>query len=139
MTQSREMGPGAQSEALADRLRTVETENVTWLGPGFPLFWNSADGVWVRDADEQSYLDMTAAFGVCALGHGSAVVRKALHEQVDTLIHGMGDVHPPKRKVELLEKLVAIFNNTNFQRRLAFFARITRNGRLKYISRPIIC
>ena len=105
MNRSQEKGPGPKSKALSKALTAVETANVTWLGDEFPVFWSSAQGVWVYDADGHDYIDMTSAFGVCALGHGHSQIKAALHQQVDTLIHGMGDVHPPSRKVDLLEKL----------------------------------
>ncbi len=100
--------PGPASRALGDRLRAVESRNVTFIGDDFPVFWDEARGANVRDADGNVFLDLTAAFGVALVGHGSAGVVSALRDQAERLIHGMGDVHPPTAKVRLLEALAAL-------------------------------
>ncbi|HSG46780.1 MAG TPA: aspartate aminotransferase family protein [Longimicrobiales bacterium] len=99
--------PGPASRALAERLRGVESRNVTFLGPGFPVFWEEAKGANVRDADGNVYLDLTAAFGVALLGHRDPAVEAAATAQSRRLVHGMGDVHPPAVKVAFLERLAA--------------------------------
>lgn len=100
--------PGPASSALAARLAAVESRNVTFLGPDFPVFWTEARGTRVRDADGHSYLDMTGAFGVAVAGHCHPRVVRAIQEQAGRLVHGMGDVHPPAIKVELLERLATL-------------------------------
>lgn len=100
--------PGPASRALAERLRRVESRNVTFLGDRFPVFWEEARGANVRDADGNVYLDLTGAFGVALLGHRAPVVEEAVRRQAGRLVHGMGDVHPPSVKVELLERLAAV-------------------------------
>ncbi|HZD04272.1 MAG TPA: aminotransferase class III-fold pyridoxal phosphate-dependent enzyme, partial [Longimicrobiales bacterium] len=97
--------PGPGSRDLAARLRGTESRNVTWLGEDFPIFWTEARGANVRDADGNVYLDLTGAFGVALAGHGHPRVVGAIREQAARLVHGMGDVHPPAVKVELLERL----------------------------------
>ena len=100
--------PGPASRALADRLRRVESRNITQLGPDFPVFWTDARGAAVRDADDNVYIDLTAGFGVAHAGHAHPRVTAAIAEQSARLAHGLGDVHPPAVKVELLERLAAI-------------------------------
>lgn len=100
--------PGPASRSLAERLRRVESRNVTHVTDDWPVFWDEAVGSNVRDADGNVYIDLTGAFGVALLGHSSPVVREAIAEQASSLIHGMGDVHPPTRKLELLERLSVI-------------------------------
>jgi 4-aminobutyrate aminotransferase-like enzyme len=97
--------PGPASLELAQRLRAVESRDVTYLANDFPVFWEEARGANVRDVDGNVYLDLTGGFGVSLLGHAPEAVRVAIHAQVDVLVHGMGDVHPPKLKVALLERL----------------------------------
>ena len=41
--------PGPRSRALAERLRSVESRNVTYLSEKFPVFWEEARGANVRD------------------------------------------------------------------------------------------
>ncbi len=100
--------PGPLSLELARRLSRVESRNVTYLAPSFPVFWDAASGSNVRDVDGNIFLDLTAAFGVSVAGHGNSHVVEEIHAQADRLIHGMGDVHPPAPKVEFLEALSAL-------------------------------
>jgi 4-aminobutyrate aminotransferase-like enzyme len=97
--------PGPNSRQLAQRLRQVESRNITYTSDDFPVFWESARGASVIDADGNKYLDLTAAFGVASLGHNAPAVHKALLRQSKKMWHGMGDVHPNRVKVELLEAL----------------------------------
>lgn len=97
--------PGPRSRALAGRLGRVESRNVTFIGPDWPVFWERAEGTNVWDADGNRFLDFTSGFGVAGLGHGAASVREALAAQSAKLLHAMGDVHPAEAKVELCELL----------------------------------
>jgi 4-aminobutyrate aminotransferase-like enzyme len=100
--------PGPASRALARRLRDVESRNVTQVTEEWPVFWEEARGANVRDADGNVYIDLTGAFGVALLGHAHPAVVEAVRAQAGRLVHGMGDVHPPSRKVVLLERLAAL-------------------------------
>ncbi|TVR61777.1 MAG: aminotransferase class III-fold pyridoxal phosphate-dependent enzyme [Gemmatimonadales bacterium] len=100
--------PGPATRELARRLRQVESRNVTYLSEHFPVFWARARGAVVDDADGNRYLDLTGAFGVALAGHAHPRITAAIREQAGILTHGMGDVHPPVRKVEFLERLAAI-------------------------------
>ena len=100
--------PGPASRALADRLARVESRNVTALDP-VPIFWERAQGANLWDVDGNRYVDLTAAFGVANVGHAHPEVAAAVATQAGTLMHGMGDVHPPRVKVELLERLASFY------------------------------
>ncbi len=100
--------PGPRSLALAERLRSVESRNVTYSSDDFPVFWEEARGANVRDVDGNVYVDFTGAFGVSLAGHAHPRIQRALAEQSERLIHGMGDVHPSAPRVELLERLSAL-------------------------------
>jgi 4-aminobutyrate aminotransferase-like enzyme len=97
--------PGPRSRHLAGRLGSVECPDTTYLGESFPVFWERAAGVHVWDVDGNRYVDLTAAFGVAALGHGHPRVVAAVRAQAKRLLHGMGDVHPTELKVQLAERL----------------------------------
>lgn len=97
--------PSERSRELARRLTRVESRDVTYVGPDFPVFWEEARGSNVWDVDGNRYVDLTAGFGVAAPGHRHPAVVEAIREQAETLTHGMGDVHPPAVKVDLLERL----------------------------------
>jgi len=100
--------PGPRSLDLAERLRRVESRNVTHLTQRFPVFWEAARGANVQDVDGNVYLDLTGAFGVSVAGHTPPGVADAVRRQAEVLVHGMGDVHPPAGKVELLEALAGL-------------------------------
>ena len=97
--------PGPKSRQLAQRLRQVESRNVTFISEDFPVFWESARGSWVTDVDGNRFLDLTGAFAVASLGHNPPSLREAIEKQIKKLWHGMGDVHPNAVKVDLLEAL----------------------------------
>ena len=100
--------PGPQSRALAERLARVESRNVTALDPK-PIFWERASFANLWDVDGNRFVDLTAAFGVANVGHAHPEVSAAIARQAAELLHGMGDVHPPRVKVELLERLAALY------------------------------
>jgi acetylornithine/succinyldiaminopimelate/putrescine aminotransferase len=100
--------PGPASRALAKRLAKVESRNVTALDPT-PIFWERASFANLWDVDGNRFVDLTAAFGVANVGHAHPEVVEAISSQAESLLHGMGDVHPPRVKVELLEQLSALY------------------------------
>lgn len=100
--------PGPESRALARRLAHVESRNVTALDPT-PIFWERALGANLWDVDGNRYVDLTAAFGVANAGHAHPLIAEAIAAQAGRLLHGMGDVHPPRVKVELLERLSHLY------------------------------
>ena len=97
--------PGPRSRQLAARLQRVECADTTFVDETFPLFWERASGCNVWDSDGNRFVDLTAAFGVCILGHTQLVQRTAVLRQAGRLVHAMGDVHPAALKVELAEQL----------------------------------
>ncbi len=101
--------PGPRSCELARRLARVESRNVTCLAPEPPIFWEEARGANVWDVDGNRFVDLGGGFGVAAAGHAHPAVARAVADQSTRLLHAMGDVHPPRVKVELLEALVARF------------------------------
>jgi acetylornithine/succinyldiaminopimelate/putrescine aminotransferase len=100
--------PGPESRALAVRLARVESRNVTALEPA-PIFWERASFANLWDVDGNRFVDLTAAFGVANVGHAHPEVVAAISSQAEVLLHGMGDVHPPRVKVELLERLSELY------------------------------
>ena len=100
--------PGPRSRTLARKLRRYESRNITFISKHWPVFWERATGANVWDADDNRYLDLTAAFGVASVGHGNPQVVAALRQQAGRLIHAMGDVHPNELKLKLARELVAL-------------------------------
>ncbi|MBB4636094.1 aminotransferase class III-fold pyridoxal phosphate-dependent enzyme [Longimicrobium terrae] len=100
--------PGPRSRELAAELARWESPNVTYLADDFPVFWDEARGSNVRDVDGNVFLDLTSAFAVTGIGHGHPRVVSAIQTQAGRLLHGMGDVHPPAIKVDLLRALAEV-------------------------------
>lgn len=100
--------PGPTSVALGRRLARVESRNVTRIDRSGPIFWAEAAGANVVDVDGNTYIDLTAGFGVAAAGHSNPAVADAIGRQAVRLTHAMGDVHPAEAKVELLERLASL-------------------------------
>jgi len=100
--------PGPHSRALAADLRRVESPNVTYLAPDFPVFWDKGHGCLVTDVDGNRFLDVTSAFGVASVGHSHPRVVAAIEAQVKKLTHGMGDVHPSAVKVRFCERIASL-------------------------------
>jgi 4-aminobutyrate aminotransferase-like enzyme len=71
----------------------------------WPILWKRARGVHVWDESGKKYLDLTAAFGVAAMGHANPNVVRAGTQQMKTLLHAMGDVHPHALKALLAKEL----------------------------------
>jgi len=88
-------------------LQQFESQNVTYMAEdgSWPIVWERAKGVHVWDTDGRKYLDLTGAFGVAATGHANPRVTKAGQEQLATLPHAMGDVHPHPLKGQLAREL----------------------------------
>ncbi len=98
--------PGPASRRLAERLSRVESPNITQTEAA--VFWAAARGANVEDVDGNVYIDLTAGFSVAAAGHANERVAAAVAEQAKLLPHALGDIHPARLKVELLERLAAL-------------------------------
>lgn len=100
--------PGPRSRALAQELRRWESPQITYVCSEFPVFWESASDCLVADVDGNTFLDLCSGFGAAAIGHCHPRVVAAVRDQAERLFHGMGDVHPPAIKVELLRTLARL-------------------------------
>jgi 4-aminobutyrate aminotransferase/(S)-3-amino-2-methylpropionate transaminase len=109
--------PGSLGASLIDVLARTECPALTSRrarrsersgAPQDPIVWREAVGSNVVDVDGNVYVDLTAGFGVAALGHRPPAVVEAIREQSGRLLHALGDVHPSDVKIELLERLAAV-------------------------------
>ena len=99
-----------RTDRVFQLVRAYESRNVTFIEPdgSWPIVWECAKGVHVRDANGKKYLDLTAGFGVAAAGHANPRVVRAGQRQMARLLHAMGDVHPHALKAELARELSRI-------------------------------
>lgn len=102
--------PGPGSRALSRSLAAHEAPGINTLGAADEpaVVWAEALGANVLDVDGNRYVDLTAGFGVAAVGHRPPPVVAAVAEQASRLLHGLGDVAAHPARVELAERLAAI-------------------------------
>ena len=107
MTSPTAKSTGHKSRSILKQLQAFESRNVTFIerDGSWPIVWESARGVHVRDEDGKRYLDLTGAFGVAAAGHANPRVVRAGQRQMARLLHAMGDVHPHALKAQLAREL----------------------------------
>ena len=99
--------PGPRSRRLARHSTRLEAPGINAVGPdGTTLVWQEAKGANVLDVDGNRYVDLTAGFGVAAVGHRHPAVVAAIRQQSGTLIHGLGDVHSHPRRSELAREVL---------------------------------
>ncbi|MDA1274583.1 MAG: aspartate aminotransferase family protein [Verrucomicrobia bacterium] len=99
-----------RTKRTLDLLRRYESRNITFQDETipWPIVWERSRGCHVWDVEGRKYLDLTAAFGVCAAGHGHPRVVRAGQKQMAQLQHAMGDVHPHPLKANLARELSRI-------------------------------
>jgi len=67
-----------------------------------------AQGVWVRDADDNLFLDFTSGIAVCATGHCHPKVVQAIKDQADRLLHMSGTDFYYEPQIVLAKKLASL-------------------------------
>jgi 4-aminobutyrate aminotransferase len=67
-----------------------------------------AQGVWVRDADDNVFLDFTSGIAVCATGHCHPRVVQAIKDQADRLLHMSGTDFYYEPQIVLAKKLASL-------------------------------
>ncbi len=72
---------------------------------GTPIFIQRAAGPYLRDVDENLYIDYVLSWGPLVLGHASAPVVEALREQVG---HGTSYGAPTELETRLAEQIIAL-------------------------------
>ncbi len=98
--------PGPRARRAARRLDAAEAPGINTLVDGATaMLWEEALGSNVLDIDGNRYIDLTAGFGVAAVGHRHPAVVAAVRGQADRLLHGLGDVFAHPARVELGERL----------------------------------
>ncbi|MGH7864700.1 MAG: aspartate aminotransferase family protein, partial [Candidatus Binataceae bacterium] len=74
----------ARSREAAEQAREIlPVEIAGTVEMPYTIYIESADGARMTDVDGNSYIDLTMGFGPHVLGHSPAVVKEALHRQVE--------------------------------------------------------
>ncbi|MEM3490307.1 MAG: aspartate aminotransferase family protein [Nitrososphaerota archaeon] len=97
--------PGPKSKLYLDKQDALETSTRTYTGQ-FRLAIEKASGSTIRDMDGNVFIDWFAGICVLNLGHAHPVVKKAMVDQLDTLVH-MNEV-PSEARINFLETLNSV-------------------------------
>lgn len=97
--------PGPNAARLIEVDRAYVSPSYTRI---YPLVVERGDGLWVQDADGNSFLDFTAGIAVCATGHCHPRVVAAIAEQAKKLLHMSGTDFYYTAQIELAEKLARL-------------------------------
>ena len=102
-------GPGeASHRRVVDELRRYEAPGINTLIEGeSDLVLAEGQGARVTDLRGRSYLDLIGGFGVALLGHRHPRVMAAVREQMDRLVHGLGDVYANEPRARLARRLAS--------------------------------
>ncbi len=92
--------------------KKILEEDVKYISPSYtreyPLVVKKAKNLFVQDVDGNTYLDFTAAIGVCNVGHNNEEVKQAMEEQLNNYVHfALGDFYNDKAPL-LAQKLCEI-------------------------------
>jgi len=99
--------PGPRSRRYGRQLEKVEAPVVNTIVDGLPSpLWQEALGANILDVDGNRWLDLTAGFGVAAVGHRHPRVVAAVRHQAGRLLHGLADVAAHPQRVQLAQRLV---------------------------------
>jgi len=88
--------------------KLIETDS-EFVSPSYtrvyPLVVQTGKGLWIRDADDNLFLDFTAGIAVCNTGHCHPRVVQAIKEQADQLLHMSGTDFYYTPQIMLAKKL----------------------------------
>lgn len=94
--------PGPLASKLIQADKTFVSPSYT---RAYPLVVKEGQGLWVRDADDNLFLDFTSGIAVCATGHCHPRVVQAIKDQAERLLHMSGTDFYYGPQIALAEKL----------------------------------
>ena len=97
--------PGPEAAKL---IRTDDTFVSPSYTRSYPLVVKDAQGLWIRDVDENLFLDFTSGIAVCATGHCHPKVVEAIRDQAGKLLHMSGTDFYYTPQIVLAEKLAGL-------------------------------
>lgn len=97
--------PGPEAARLIQIDETYVSPSYTRI---YPLVVKNAQGLWVTDVDDNSFLDFTAGIAVCATGHCHPMVVQAIKDQADRLLHMSGTDFYYEPQIVLARKLALL-------------------------------
>ena len=100
--------PGPKSRKILDEQEKYETESRTYT-KAFKLAVDEARGSTIRDLDGNIFIDWFAGISVLNMGHNNPVVRKAIEDQLDKIIH-INEV-PTEVRIDFMKTLNSTLPN----------------------------
>lgn len=94
--------PGPRAAALIEIDRRFVSPSYTRI---YPLVAESAQGLWIRDPDDNEFLDFTSGIAVCSSGHCHPRVVEAIKTQCERLLHMSGTDFYYTPQIMLAQKL----------------------------------
>ena len=99
--------PGPRTKKILKDLQKYESQgDLCFANYGVPPVIKEAKGVFVRDVDGNTFLDLTSGFAALNLGHCPREVIEAAYEQMKRVHHTAQQ--PTEVRMELAKKLVEI-------------------------------
>lgn len=99
--------PGPNSRAVEEIVEKYESPEGRHVG-AIPIAWKKAAGANIVDADDNVYIDMSAAFTVAIAGHSHPKIAEAIGAQARDLMHAPAGMSPNIQRARLLEKLAGL-------------------------------
>ena len=96
--------PGPNSKAVEEIVKRFESPEGRHVG-AIPIAWKKAAGANIVDADDNVYIDTSAAFTVAIAGHSHPKIAEAIGAQARELMHAPAGMSPNIQRAMLLEKL----------------------------------
>jgi 4-aminobutyrate aminotransferase len=97
--------PGPNAARLIETDRTFVSPSYT---RAYPLVVREGRGMWVKDVDENEFLDFTSGIAVNATGHCHPAVVQAVKKQAETLLHMSGTDFYYEPQIMLAQKLASL-------------------------------
>lgn len=100
--------PGPKSRRLAAELTAREAPGLIAGGALGPLVWSEAQGMSVRDADGNVFLDGTGGLGTALVGHAHPRVLANVEAQARRCLGALADVYAAEPRVALVQRLAGL-------------------------------
>jgi len=99
--------PGPNSKVVEEIVERFESPEGRHVG-AIPIAWKKAAGANIVDADDNVYIDTSAAFTVAIAGHSHPKIAEAIGAQARELMHAPAGMSPNIQRARLLEKLAGL-------------------------------
>ena len=100
--------PGPKASRLIQMDHTYVSPSYTRV---YPLVVKEGEGLWIRDVDDNLFLDFTSGIATCSTGHCHPLIVQTIKKQAERLIHMSGTDFYYEPQIALAEKLVSLISD----------------------------